>query len=245
MISSHVNIHIEKNLEAAIHFTVNHLIACYQHAVDHHGFFTLALSGGSTPVAIYQLLCSSDFASKIAWDKVHLFWSDERAVPPSSLESNYRMAMESGFKFMPIPPHQIHRMVAEDSIHHHAEQYENLLHQTLFQNSFDLILLGMGDDGHTASLFPSTQGVLCTDRQVIANYIPSKNSWRMTLSFPCLHQAQHTVFTVFGSSKAKMINQVFNSSHEFPCQNVGSKLHPALWIMDQEAAKDLQESHAF
>ncbi|CAM0117172.1 6-phosphogluconolactonase [Rhabdochlamydiaceae symbiont of Dictyostelium giganteum] len=235
----YANRHIEPNRESATLFAAHHFVTCYQKAVDHHGFFTVALSGGSTPSAVYQMLSKPPFSDLIMWDKVHLFWSDERATSPSSSESNYHMAMESGFKDMPIPPSQIHRMVAEEDLELNAKRYEELLHLTLFKGAFDLILLGMGDDGHTASLFPLTKGILCTDRQVIANYIPQKNCWRMTLTFPCINQAENTVFYVLGASKAFMVEQVFHSSNVFPCQQVGSRLHPALWIMDQAAAAAL------
>jgi 6-phosphogluconolactonase len=224
---------------ATLSFAADHFISVANEAVDQHGFFAVALSGGSTPKALFERLCHPPYESQLPWKKIHLFWSDERAVPPSDPESNYHMAMEAGFNKMPIPSSQIHRMIAENEIQKNAEEYEKTIKDVLKDKPFELVMLGMGDDGHTASLFPNTEGLNISDRLVIANFIPQKNTWRMTMTFTCINQASHIAIYALGASKKFMLAKVLLSkTEEFPAQRVGSKEHKALWIAD-EAAADL------
>ncbi len=225
-----------------LHYCADHFVTLCRDAIADHGFFAVALAGGSTPREIYEILCQPPCSTEIAWDKVHLFWSDERAALPTHPDSNYFMAMKAGFEKMPIPPHHIHRMVAEEEIQLNAQKYEHEIRTVLDEQAFDLVMLGMGEDGHTASLFPSTEGLHTTDRLVIANYIPSKKSWRMTLTFEALNDAWATVFYVFGAPKADMLAHVFSSDPHLPCQKVGTPDHPALWIADEAAAGVLGKS---
>jgi 6-phosphogluconolactonase len=222
--------------DATLHFCVEHFITTCRDAIQDHGQFFVALSGGSTPKALYETLCQPDYSSEIEWDKVHLFWSDERSVPPTSPDSNYHMAMKAGFEKMLLLPAHIHRMVAETDIEKNALVYEEKILKTLEDQCFDLIMLGMGEDGHTASLFPSTEGLKMKGRCVIANYIPQKDTWRMTLTFDCINDATQTVFYVLGKSKAEMLARVFTTDSTLPCQLVGTPDHPALWIADEAAA---------
>lgn len=228
-------------------FCVEHFISCYSHAVKDHNAFYVALSGGSTPKAIYQMLTSDPYCEQIDWAKVHLFWSDERSVPANHPDSNYLMAMQSGFSEMPIPPHQIHRMIAENEIETHALQYENLIKEHLKGKGFDLMMLGMGDDGHTASLFPNTEGLVSKQRWVIANFVPQKKTWRMSTTFDCINASRAIAIYVLGAGKQSMVEKVFLSSdplQTYPVQRVGTKEHKALWIMDQEAAVKIIEAKA-
>jgi len=222
--------------DATLHFSVEHFITTCRTAIQDHGQFFVALSGGSTPKAIYELLCQPQYSSEIEWDKVHLFWSDERSVPPTSHDSNYHMAMKAGFEKMLFVPEHIHRMVAETDIEKHALQYEKKILKTLNGQTFDLVMLGMGEDGHTASLFPETEGLKSKGRLVVANYIPQKETWRMTLTFDCINDAAQTVFYVMGKSKAEMMARVFTAKPTLPCQHVGTPDNPALWIADEAAA---------
>lgn len=219
-----------------LHYAAEHFVATCENAIQDHGFFTVALSGGSTPKALYELLCQPPYSEEIEWDKIYLFWSDERSVPPTDPESNYHMAMKAGFEKMVIPPNHIHRMIAEDQIEHHAKKYEEKLRSILKGQTLDLVMLGMGDDGHTASLFPDTEALTVKGRYVTANYVPQKKTWRMTLTFDAINDAVNTVFYVMGASKAKMLSHVFKSEPHLPCQFVGTEGHPALWIADQPAA---------
>lgn len=222
--------------DATLHFCVEHFITTCRDAIQDHGQFFVALSGGSTPKALYETLCQPDYSSEIEWDKVHLFWSDERSVPPTSPDSNFHMAMKAGFEKMLLLPAHIHRMVAETDIEKNALAYEEKILKTLEGQCFDLIMLGMGEDGHTASLFPGTEGLKMKGRSVIANYIPQKDTWRMTLTFDCINDATQTVFYVLGKSKAEMLARVFTTDPTLPCQLVGTPDHPALWIADEAAA---------
>jgi 6-phosphogluconolactonase len=170
------------------------------------------------------------------WSRVLLFWSDERAVPPDHPDSNYRMAMEAGFKKVSIPPSQIHRMHAEEHIEENALKYEKTIEHVLQGRPFDLVMLGMGEDGHTASLFPHTEGLKVKDRLVIANYIPEKNAWRMTLTFPCINQAAHVSIYALGDAKKPMLKKVFENWGIYPIEQVGTEAHPALWIVDKKTS---------
>jgi 6-phosphogluconolactonase len=221
---------------ATLRYAAEHFVSTCQAAIQTHGFFTVALSGGSTPKALYELLCKPPFSEEIEWDKIYLFWSDERSVPPTDPESNFGMAMKAGFERMLIPPRHIHRMVAEDPTPHHAKQYEEQLRFVLKGQTLDLVMLGMGEDGHTASLFPDTEGLNVKGCYVTPNYIPQKKTWRMTLTLEAINDAANAVFYVMGASKAEMLAHVFSSPPHLPCQLVGTEGHPALWIVDSSAA---------
>ena len=153
------NLIVPGNYATSINFCVSHFVALAKDAIEKHGAFYVALSGGSTPKAIFEHLTIHSSLSPSDWGKIHLFWSDERAVPPSSDESNYKMAMDAGLSKMPISQEQIHRMCAEKEIEKSALEYEKTIQKVLQENPFDLIMLGMGDDGHTASLFPHTKAL--------------------------------------------------------------------------------------
>ncbi len=233
------------DLETTLDYCVSHWIDTALKAIEDHDFFAVALSGGSTPKAIYQKLVVSEAAQKIDWKKVFLFWSDERSVSPSSSESNYHMAMEEGgLNTLPVPRENIFRMVAEATIERNAQLYEQLILDKLGRNGFDLIMLGMGSDGHTASLFPHTQALQVTHHLVTVNEIPAQKTWRMTFTYECINTAKNICLYVLGASKAKTLEQVFFSSYqpeEYPSQKVGTPLHKALWILDEEASRPLEE----
>lgn len=226
--------------EETIDFCVNHFITVAQQSIDERGSFKVALSGGSTPKAIYQQLSSQEMRQRVDWKHCWLFWSDERAVSPMDPESNYHMAMEAGLKTVGIPPDQIFRMAAETDIASHASTYENSIKKHVGQ--FDLVMLGMGDDGHTASLFPGTDGLHVENRLAIANYIPQKKTWRMTLTYDCINQARHIVIYILGESKAEMVRKALTGSYQpdnFPIQKIGTAANPAQWICDDGASADL------
>jgi 6-phosphogluconolactonase len=223
-------------------FSVEHFIALSKIAIKDHDAFFVALSGGSTPKAIFEHLTAPPYDQMIEWNKIHLFWSDERAVSPEDPDSNYHMAMQAGLSKMPIPKEQIHRMRAEEKIEENALAYEEEIAATLRGQPFDLIMLGMGEDGHTASLFPHTQGLDVENRRVIANFIPQKNVWRMTFTFDCINQAANIAIYVLGESKKEMLAEVLLSPNPFehyPIQRVGTPSRRALWIADESAAKEL------
>lgn len=226
--------------EATLAFCLEHFIAACETAIADNGHFFVALSGGSTPKVIFERLCKPPYKERIEWSKVYLFWSDERSVPPENKESNYHMAMEAGFKSVPVPPEHIHRMVAEKDIEQNALNYEKTIRKVLGSHPFDLIMLGMGEDGHTASLFPGTEGLKAKGRLAIANHIPQKNTWRMTLTFECINQAKNIAVYVLGAGKKEKLAEVFSTDRLYPCQEAGTKVNKALWIADEAAASLLK-----
>jgi 6-phosphogluconolactonase len=229
---------IPGDLHATLHFCADHFMQCAEEAIHDHGYFAVALAGGSTPKGVYQKLTEKPYAEKIDWNKVKLFWSDERSVPPSHPDSNYCMAMEAAFSKLPIPASQIYRMVADEDIELGAQEYENLIKTSLQPAGFDLVLLGMGDDGHTASLFPQTHALHVENRLVVANFVPKLNTWRMTLTYECINKAHRRVLYVFGKNKADIVKTVLNGTYQpdlYPVQNIGIRSHKALWILDTDA----------
>lgn len=205
-------------------------------------FFCVALSGGSTPQAIYKLLCTPEYANQIEWDKVKLFWSDERSVAPTHSDSNYYMAMKAGFENMPLQPESVFRMKADSAqIVDAAKEYENTLIKELHQRCFDMVMLGMGDDGHTASLFPYTEALKEQKALVVANDVPTKQTKRMTLTFKGIHAAREICVYVMGQSKQQMLENILldlkYQPNALPAQQLGMFHFPALWIADTEAAQ--------
>lgn len=225
---------IPGNGEETLLFAAEHWIHSAERAIQQRGRFTVALSGGSTPKAIYEKL---SHISSIDWSKVWLFWSDERAVPPTHPDSNYRMAMES-FSRTAIPPSQIFRMKAEKAIEKNALEYEEILRRELGKQLFDLVMLGVGEDGHTASLFPDTIALSLENRLVAANPLVQKNTWRMTLTFPAINQSLHSAIYAIGSSKHLIVPQVLNAPIDspYPASRIGTPDRKALWILDNSAS---------
>lgn len=227
-----------------ISFCVEHFLSAYRESIEDHGAFYVALSGGSTPKAIFEKITASPIKEKIDWTLLHLFWSDERSVPPTSTESNYHMAMNAGFAKVPIPEKNIHRMHAENNISDMALAYEREIKHTLQGKGFDYVMLGMGEDGHTASLFPSTAGLSEESRLVTANFVPQKDTWRMTFTYPCINKARHIVIYVIGQVKKTTLHAVLKKEKHFvdyPIVKVGTKEHKALYICDKDAAELILE----
>lgn len=219
-------------------FAVEHFLNCAKEAMKTHEYFAVALSGGSTPKKIYEMLSSPSYAGEIDWTKVLLFWGDERSASPTSPDSNFRMAMDAGLKSLSIPPAHIFRMEAEEHIEDGARAYEAKIHEILGSRPFDLVMLGMGEDGHTASLFPGTKALDEKSALVAANEVPQKETWRMTLTFPCINAARNIAIYVLGKSKAEMVHKVFHENHKppYPVSLVGTPQNKSLWILDTEAA---------
>ena len=174
------------------------------------GRFTVALSGGSTPRRLYELLATPAYAEKTSWERWHVFWGDERCVPPDHPDSNYRMAREALLDRVPIPPSQIHRIKGEAVPYDAAEAYEHELCQSFGEPTpaFDLVLLGLGEDGHTASLFPGTNGLEEERRLVMANWVPHLQAYRITFTLPLINAARNVAFLVTDGSKAEVLRKV-------------------------------------
>jgi 6-phosphogluconolactonase len=235
------DIAIPGDRDATILFSVEHFIEIANRAIEKNGKFTVALSGGTTPAAIFRLLAKEENRNRVNWSKVLFFWSDERAVPPYDRENNYHMAMESGLTSLPIDPKQIFRMEAEEHIEENAMKYEHLIQEKVPNESFDLMMLGMGEDGHTASLFPQTHGLHSGNRLVVANYVPEKKCWRMSMTFKCINDARHIVIYAMGKGKAHMLEKALSGPYNpdiIPIQRVGTPAHKALWILDADIISD-------
>ncbi len=221
-------------------FCVNHFMSVANESIDDDGFFSVALSGGSTPKAIFEGLALERNRSEVDWSRVLVFWSDERCVPPDDPDSNYRMAMDSGIVHLPIPLENVHRMKAEKDPEEYALHYEKVIEEKLSSKPFDLIMLGMGNDGHTASLFPKTHGLHAPGRQVIANYVPQMEAWRMTMTYDYINAAKRIAIYVLGKGKAHIVQSVFQSEYNpdlYPIQKIGTETNKALWILDNAAAE--------
>lgn len=233
---------IPGNYAETLKYCVNQFIEIANASIKKQGYFAVALSGGSTPKAIYQALASAENRAKIDWSKVLLFWSDERSVPPTDKESNYHMAMEAGFATLPLKPENIFRMKAEENIEQNALEYEKLIQTRIPKKVFDAVLLGMGDDGHTASLFPMTHGLKVHNRLAIANFVPQHDTWRMSFTYDCINSARHILLYVLGKGKKEMVTRVLTGPDEpdlLPVQKVGTPNHRALWVLDKDAANGI------
>lgn len=221
-------------------FCTQHFIAACKEAIRDHGAFYVALSGGSTPKALFERITAPPQCDEIDWPHVHLFWSDERAVPPTDPDSNYHMAMEAGFKNMPIPKEQIHRMPAETKNDEDAKKYEQEVQEALQGKPMDLVMLGMGEDGHTASLFPKSPALTAKHRQVVSHLANEERGWRMTFTIDFINAARAIVLYVLGAQKKHILaDALLSKAIKYPVQHVGTPSHPALWIADEAAAAEL------
>ena len=216
-----------------------------------NGRFTVAFSGGSTPKALYTLLAGNTFRVRISWEKVHVFWGDERCVPPDHADSNYRMARESFLDHAPIPKENIHRMFGEETDPAKAAtSYEATLRESFGLTPgqlprFDLVLLGMGDDGHTASLFPHTAALSETKRLVVANYVEKFGTHRLTLTIPVINHAAQVIFLISGGSKAAVLKEVLEGQEDpqrLPSQFIQPVTGKILFIIDEAAGQKLSQA---
>jgi 6-phosphogluconolactonase len=219
-------------------------------AIAKRSRFTLALAGGSTPVAAYRLLAGAEFAGRIDWSRVLVFWGDERCVEPDAPQSNYRMAREALLDHVPIPAASIHRIRGELDPRDAAEEYERLLKAILGIRAgadvpacgLDLVLLGMGQDGHTASLFPGNGAVRAGRRWVVAEYVESVGMWRVTLTPLVLNASYEVVFLVAGAAKAATLRAVLEgpfTPDRLPAQAVRPEPGRVTWLVDRAAASAL------
>jgi 6-phosphogluconolactonase len=219
-----------------------------ERSVRRRGRFVAALSGGSTPREMHRLLAREPYLSGIPWEHTHLFWVDERCVPWSHVASNYGAARRDFLDRLPLRPGQIHPMPSGSLPDEGASQYEVEL-RTFFQTRpgecpvFDLILLGMGPDGHTASLFPDHPALSETERPVLAVKGGDPDVSRLTLTYPLINQARKLVFLVSGRSKAGAVKAVLQEKDpRLPAQRVRPAPGGLVWLLDKEAASLLNET---
>jgi len=216
-------------------------------AVAQRGRFTIALAGGSTPKSLYNLL-ATNARTTLPWDRMFFFWGDERHVPPTDPESNYRMVEEAMLSKVPVPPGNVFRIKTENpEAAAAAEDYEKAIRKFFGLEPgqfprFDLILLGMGPDGHTASLFPGTAALQEKSRLVVANWVEKMKTHRISLTLPVLNEARCVTFLVSGTDKAPALKAVLEEnvpSEQYPAKLVKPSDGKLIWLIDRAAASQL------
>ena len=253
-----VNLLISKDLARLATAACSEFVRIAENSIAQRGCFRVALSGGSTPVALYKELVNAD----LDWDRTFFFFGDERNVPAEDEQSNYRLADEHLFQPLKIDPERVFRWRTEvgapDAV---AEDYRTQLHigwlkgmpsdetveggvLTLMANDlrFDLIILGMGTDGHTASLFPGTMALQFTSEIAVANWVPQLDQWRFTLSFTAINNARNVMFMVSGREKAAALKAVIEGKpdpEKLPAQSVKPVDGELFWLLDRDAASEL------
>ncbi|HEY0426377.1 MAG TPA: 6-phosphogluconolactonase [Pyrinomonadaceae bacterium] len=242
-------IKIFPDIEELNHFAAKEFVRIANQAIDTSDYFAVALAGGSTPKSLYRLLASENFKNQIEWSKVFFFFGDERNVPPDDAESNFRMANENLFNLLQISGNQIfawHTNLRDaEEI---AKAYEAVIKEffALAENEFprfDLILLGMGADGHTASLFPYSPALGEIEKIAAANPVAKFGTNRLTFTYPTIDNAANVMFLVGGAEKAEALREVLEGDFQpgkFPSQNVKPHDGNLLWLVDRKAARLLQ-----
>lgn len=243
-------IKIFASVEELNEYAAETFVRLSREAIASRGRFTVALSGGSTPKKLYALLASDKFRGQVEWRKIQFFFGDERFVPADSEDSNYRMANESLFSKTEIPAKNIHRFLTETGdAKSVAEKMSDTLNKVFdlsannFPN-FDLIFLGMGADGHTASLFPETAALTETQKTVVENYVPKFETFRLTFTFPTINNARNVIFLIAGEDKAKVLKEVLESEpKKYPSQSVVPGDGKLMFLLDAKAASLLNDQN--
>ena len=239
-------IQIKENAAALNEAAAELFIRIAQEAIDQHKWFSVALSGGSTPRSLYSLLASESYSSAIDWSRVSFFFGDERNVPPDSDESNYRMAHETLLGPLRINTKQVHRWRTElPDIDDAARSYEADLRNYLDRSKrgLDLVLLGLGDDAHTASLFPHSPALREKERLAVVNPVEKLHADRLTMTFPAINSAVNIMFLVSGKGKSEAVASVLEAEHnpdQYPAQSVQPDNGRLYWLVDKDAAADLK-----
>jgi 6-phosphogluconolactonase len=238
--------YVEPDSAALARRAAQYLVEMTGEAVARNGLARIAISGGSTPKAAFQLLADQGqpWFSRMPWNKLELYWVDERTVPPDDADSNYRMTREALLDRVPLKPEQVHRMEGELEPEAAAARYEsNLRNEFRLEGAemprFDLVALGMGDDGHTASIFPHTEAIHAMGRLVTANQVPQKQTWRITLTWPVINRASSVFFLIGGEDKASVLSEVLTGPRDverFPSQLIWPASGILTLFLDKAAA---------
>ena len=241
-----IKFYVEPDPAALARRAAQYFVEMAGEAIAGRGRARIAISGGSTPKAAFQLLADPDqpWRWRMPWEQLDLYWVDERTVPPDHPESNYRMTREALLDQVPLKPEQIHRMEGELAPEIAADRYESELRNSFrLEGSesprFDLIALGMGEDGHTASLFPHTQAIHELNRLVTANHVPRKDTWRITLTWPVINHASSVFFLIAGADKAAILKEVLTGPRDperLPSQLIWPASGILTLILDKAAA---------
>ncbi len=238
---------IYPDIDTISHAAAQYIVRIARESIVTRGRFTIALSGGTTPRKLYGLLGSEPYSSQIDWTLVEIFWGDERCVPPESQDSNYRMAHETLLSHIPVPAIQVHRMPADQPDRDAASLEYTLEMQRIFGTNgipnFDLIQLGMGPEGHTASLFPHQASLHELERLVMPVSVPKPPPDRLTFTPPLLNSARNVLFLVTGADKADALQAVLEDEYnpdEYPAQIVRPANGEVTWMVDMAAASKIR-----
>ncbi|MBV8067794.1 MAG: 6-phosphogluconolactonase [Candidatus Eremiobacteraeota bacterium] len=238
------DLQIYRDSAALAHALADLFVSVGRMAMAERGAFYVALSGGETPRAAYELLAGDEFRNELSWSDVFIYFGDERCVPPDDDQSNYRMAKQAFIDAVGIPHANVHRIHGEIEPGHAANQYASLLRTELGNApSFDLVLLGLGKDGHTASLFPGTPPDTDDEAFVRAVYAPTQMMWRITFTPKVINLGRTVAFEVAGSAKAEILAAVYDgpiNPVKYPAQSVHPLSGRLIWLVDELAAEMLK-----
>jgi 6-phosphogluconolactonase len=220
-----------------INAAAEHFVATARAAIAKRGVFYVALAGGSTPKGLYQKLATSPFVEQIDWSRVHLFFGDERCVPPTHDDSNFKMARQAMIDLVPIPAENVHRMPTESNEPADvAKRYAETMQEVMNGAPFDLLLLGLGPDGHIASLFPETPALDVTDTLTTSLYVEKFDSWRVTMTYPVINAARQVIVFIAGEAKAEIVRNITTDAVSgLPVQRLSPE-NDYYWFMDKAAA---------
>ncbi|HZE82852.1 MAG TPA: 6-phosphogluconolactonase [Puia sp.] len=246
-----MQLHVYKDAEELSHEVAGWIAGCTADTLKGKDRFSIALSGGSTPQRLHKILAASPYREQIDWSKLHIFWGDERAVPFEDSRNNAKMAYDTLLNFVPVPPSQIHVMRTDIGPEQSALEYEKILHEYFpldgrgkgpGQTSFDLVLLGMGDDGHTLSLFPGTEVVHEEKAWTKAFFLKEQDMYRITLTKTIVNRAARVAFLTTGAGKAHALREVLQGAYNpdlYPSQEIRPADGELHWFVDKAAAAEL------
>lgn len=240
------NVEVVESAEALSRAAASHFVRITTAAVRARGRCSVALSGGSTPGSVYRVLAYEPYRSQVRWDQIEFFWGDERHVPPDHADSNYRMASETLLSRVPVHPQNIHRVHAEMAdADLAAQQYEDEIRASFGGGDttprFDLVWMGLGTDGHTASLFSGTSALAERRRWCVANWVSTLNAHRITMTLPVFNAAREVVFLVSGAKKSPIVRQVLRvPDSALPAKLIQPADGNLWWMLDRAAAGEEQ-----
>jgi 6-phosphogluconolactonase len=238
-----MQVQVFPDLEALSHEAATLFVNLSRNCIASRGRFTVALSGGSTPRILYSLLGSGIYQRRVDWHHVHFFWADERCVPIVNEESNFKLVFDLLLSKISIPHGNIHKIEVEEGPEKGAQDYEDRIREFFNVSGFpvfDFIILGVGKDGHTASLFPGSISLKEETRLAVPVYMEEMKIHRITLTLPVLNNADHIVFLASGSAKADVIKEIFgNRKEQYPAGLVSLVHGNLLWMLDREASSKL------
>lgn len=243
-----MKLHISQDIDSLSHDIAKWLIADIQKVLNKADCYTISLSGGNTPKELYTLLAETPYRNQIDWEKIHIFFGDERYVPFDDDRNNGKMAYETLLRHVPIPEKQIHYFNTTFSPEQSAQEYSKLLHVYYDgkAHTFDLVLLGMGDDGHTLSLFPGTAVIHENKKWVKAYFVEKLNMYRITLTVPVVIQSSSVAFLAAGEKKAVTLEEVIEGKYnpdKYPSQIIKPLNNNLHWFLDKAAASQLQTTN--